>query len=322
MDRRSFMVALGAATLMSPGAMAQSYPTRPIRLVVAFAAGGPADIFARVLANGMSTALGQQVVIENRTGTAGLLGVDTVAKSEPDGYSLCLVGAAALSTVPFMVPKMPFDWEKDLALLTLVSRVPEVMTVRTTLGINSVAELVAYAKANPGKINFGSAGVGSITHLAGELFKTEAKVDIVHVPYRGAALAVNDLLAGHIDMMTADMPVLLPQIQAGAIKALAVTTQNRVKALSAVPTTAEVGYPMVISDNWYGLVGPAQMPTEIKNKISEAALASLRASELVKQFESQEAIPSPTSAADFIAFVKSERAKWGPLIASTGIKLE
>lgn len=322
MKRRIFMAALVASVWVPGVASAQDYPTRPIRMVVAFAAGGPADLFARALAGGMGAALGQQIVIENRTGAAGLVGIDGVAKSQPDGYTLGLAGAAALSTVPFMVTRMPFDWEKDLALLTLVSRVPEVVTVTPKLGVSTIPELVAYAKANPGKINFGSAGAGSITHLAGELLKTEAKIDISHVPYRGAAPAINDLIGGHVQMVVADVPVLLPHIKAGTIKALAVTSANRTKALPEVPTTAEVGYPKVLSDNWYGLVAPAGLPAEIMAKIRKVAISALQSSDLAKQFETQEAVASPTSPEEFASFVRAEQAKWGPLVAATGAKLE
>jgi tripartite-type tricarboxylate transporter receptor subunit TctC len=320
---RALAGAFLAVCALHPGmARGQGYPAKPVRLIVAFAAGGPADLFARALANEMSSELGQQVFVENRTGAAGVAGIDAVAKSAPDGYTLGLAGAAALSSVPFMIAKMPFDWQKDLTMLTLVARVPEVITINAKLSARTGAEFVAYAKANPGKISFGSAGVGSITHLAAELFKTEAKIDIVHIPYRGAAPAVNDLLGGHVDMVVADVPVLLPHIQAGEIRAIAVTSASRTKTLPDVPTTAEVGYPKVLSDNWYGLVAPAGLPANIVEKIHTAAVAALKSSELAKQFALQAAIPSPTSPAEFSAFVKSEQAKWGPVVTATGAKFE
>src|SRR5437764_1079370 len=188
---------------LGPAAWAQPFPHKPIKLIVPFAAGGAADLFARTLASGMSAELGQQVFVEAHAGASGLTGVDAAAKSAPDGYTICLAGAAALSAIPFMVAKMPFDWQKDLALLTLVVRVPEVLIVHPALGVNSVAEFVVYARANPGKINFGSAGAGSITHLASDLFKAATKIDLVHVPYRGVAPAVADMLGGHIQMIVA-----------------------------------------------------------------------------------------------------------------------
>jgi tripartite-type tricarboxylate transporter receptor subunit TctC len=197
-----------------------------------------------------------------------------------------------------------------------------VMVVNRGLGASTVAAFVAHARANPGKVSFGSAGAGSITHLAGELFKAEAKVDIVHVPFRGAAPAVNDLLGGHVQMVVADVPVLLPHIQSGAVATLAVTSGARTRILPDVPTTTEAGYPGVLSDNWYGLVAPPGLPPEIRQKLHAAALAALRAPELAARFESQAAIPSPTSPEEFAAFVAAERAKWGPLVKATGARLD
>src|SRR5713226_2547067 len=192
MDRRALIGALTAWSLIPAAAWAQGFPSKPIKLIVPFPAGGPADLFARALGGGMSAELGQQVVIENRAGASGLTGVDALAKSAPDGYTIGLNSAAALSAIPFMVSKMPFDWQKDLALLTMVVRVPEVLIVTPTLGVNTLQEFVAYALANPGKINFGSAGAGSITHLGAELLKSEASINIAHVPYRVIDTAITE----------------------------------------------------------------------------------------------------------------------------------
>jgi tripartite-type tricarboxylate transporter receptor subunit TctC len=321
MDRRTFLAALAASGLLPRAAAAQPYPAKPIRLIVTFAAGGPADLFGRALAAGMSTELGQQVVVESRTGAGGLTGLSAAAHSTPDGYTLCLAGAAALSTIPFMMASMPFDWKTELTPLTLVARVPEVLVVNPSLGVATLPELVAHAKAKPRTVNFGSAGVGSITHLAGELLRDQALIDVVHVPYRGAAPAVNDLLGGHVQFVIADIPVLLPHIQAGAVKPLAVTTAKRTTVLPEVPTTTELGYPGVLSDNWYGLVAPGGLPSEIAAVLHKAATATLRSDELARQFETQAAIPSPTTGAEFVAFIESEQAKWGPLVKSTGARL-
>jgi tripartite-type tricarboxylate transporter receptor subunit TctC len=322
MNRRALVFTLLAGALWPAAACADAFPSRPIRLIVPFPAGGPADLFARVLGNEMTTEIGQQVVIENRAGVGGLSGVDALAKSAPDGYTIGLNGAAALSAIPFMVAKMPFDWQKDLSLLTLVVRVPEVIAVHPSLGVNTLAELVAYARVNPGKINFGSAGTGSVTHLAVELLKAEAKIDLVHVPYRGAAPAVNDLLGGHVKLVALDTPVLLPHIRSGAIKALAVTSATRSHALPEVPTTAEAGFKNVLSDNWYGLSAPGGVPAEILEKLHKAATAALQSAELKKQFDGQDGLPSPTSPAEFAAFVRSEQAKWEPVVIATGAKLD
>jgi tripartite-type tricarboxylate transporter receptor subunit TctC len=322
MHRRAMISTLVAALLLPGAAFAQGFPGKPIKLIVPFPAGGPADLFARVLGNAMGAELGQQIVIENRAGVGGVSGVDALAKSAPDGYTIGLNGAAALSAIPFMTPKMPFDWQKDLALLTLVVRVPEVLVVHPSLPINSLQDLTAYARANPNKVNYGSAGTGTITHLAVELLKTEAKIELVHVPYRGAAPAVNDLLGGHVQLAVLDTPVLLPHIRSGAVKALAVTSATRSAALPEVPTTAEAGLKSVNSDNWYGLSAPAGVPADVLDKLHKAATAALRSVELKKQFDSQDGVPAPVTPGEFAAFVKAEQAKWGPVVVATGAKLE
>ena len=270
---RRTLIAIGIIAVASSAVLAQAFPLKPVKLIVPFAAGGAADLFARTLAAGMSTELGEQVIIEVHAGVGGLTGVNVVAKSAPDGYTLCLAGSAALSAIPFMVSRMPFDWQKDLALLTIVVRVPEAVVVTPALGINSLAEFVAYARANPGKINFASAGTGSITHLAAELLKREAKIDIGHVPYRGIGPAITDMVGGHIQMLVGDVPSLVPHVQSGSIRALAITSAARIAALPDVPTTAEAGYPSVNSDNWYGLVAPAGTSARILEQLRNAAVA-------------------------------------------------
>jgi tripartite-type tricarboxylate transporter receptor subunit TctC len=261
-------------------------------------------------------------VVGVRAGAGGLTGVDALAKSAPDGYTICLAGAAALSAIPFMVSKMPFDWRKDLALLTLAVLVPEVLIVHPALGVDTLDDFIAYARAHPGKINFGSAGAGSITHLAVELLKRETGINLVHVPYRGVGPAVGDMLGGHIQLIVADVPFLLPHIRSGAIKALAVTSSARVPALPDVPATAELGYTAVNSDNWYGLVAPARTPADVLDTLRRASVAALTSAELKKQFESQNAAPSPTTPDEFAAFVQAEQGKWGPVVLATGVKLE
>jgi len=322
MHRRAVISTAVAALLLPAAAFAQGFPSKPIKLIVPFPAGGPADLFGRVLGNAMGSELGQQIVIENRAGVGGVSGVDALAKSAPDGYTIGLNGAAALSAIPFMTSKMPFDWQKDLALLTLVVRVPEVLVVHPSLPVNSLQDLVAHARANPNRVNYGSAGTGTITHLAVELLKIEAKIDLVHVPYRGAAPAVNDLLGGHVQLAVLDTPVLLPHIRSGAVKALAVTSATRSGALPEVPTTAEAGLKNVNSDNWYGLSAPAGVPADILDKLHKAATTALRSADLKKQFDSQDGVPSPVTPGEFAAFVKAEQAKWGPIVVTTGAKLE
>jgi tripartite-type tricarboxylate transporter receptor subunit TctC len=301
-------------------AFAQQYPTKPVRMIIGFPAGGPADIFGRSLAQAMSAGLGQQVIVENVSGVGGVLGVDRALKSAPDGYTMCLNSASPLVIAPFSLAKMPYDIKKDIALITTVVRVPEVLAVHPSLPVNSFAELVAYARANPGKVNFGSAGAGSITHLAGELLKAEAKVDLVHVPYKGAAPAVTDLLGGQVQMGIFDVPVLLSHIRSGKLKALAITSGKRAPALPDVPTTTEARYPNVNSDNWYGLVMPAATPADIQKRVHAAAVAALRSPGVREQFAKVGGLASPSTPQEYAAFVAAEQAKWGRIITAIGFK--
>jgi tripartite-type tricarboxylate transporter receptor subunit TctC len=324
--RRGLIAAFGLALLWAAAAGAETFPARPVKLVVTFAAGGAADLFARVFANDMGADLGQQVFIEVHTGAGGMTGVDFAAKSAPDGYTLCFNGAASLSTIPFMVTKMPYDWQKDLSLISTVLRVPEAIVVPASLGIDTLPAFIAYAWERPGKVNFGSAGAGTITHLGAELLKEEAKIDIVHVPYRGVAPAVTDLLGGQVQMLVADVPFLLPQIKSGALKALAITSAARTPVLPDVPTTAELGYPRVNSDNWYGLVAPAGVAAgvaaDVLARLHRAAVAALNSDDLKKQYATFNATPAPATPQQFAAFVLAEQAKWGPVVLKTGVKLE
>jgi tripartite-type tricarboxylate transporter receptor subunit TctC len=299
---------------------AQSYPSKPIRMIVPFPAGGPADIFGRGFAQGMSEQLGQPVVIENIGGVGGVLGVDRAAKSAADGYTLGFNSGSTLSIAPYSFAKLPYDVKKDFALITLVVRVPEVLAVHPSMPVNSLAELIAYAKANPGKVNFGSAGGGSITHLAGELLKAEAKIDLVHVPYKGAAPAVNDLLGGQVQMGIFDVPILLGHIRSGKLKALSVTSAARAPALPDVPTTAEGAYPNVTSDNWYGLVAPAATPPEVLKRIHAAAVAALRSPAVAEQFARVGGVASPGTPQEYAGFLAAEQAKWSRIVNAIGFK--
>ena len=314
------LLACATAALVSGTAFGQAYPTKPVRVIVPFPAGGPADLFGRSLAQGMSANLGQPVIIENKAGVGGVLGVDTAAKAAPDGYTLALNSASTVAIAPFSMSTIPYDPNKDLALITTVVRVPEVLAVHPSLPVKSLAELVAYARANPGKVNYGSAGSGSITHLAGELLKAEAKIDLVHIPYKGAAPAVNDLLGGQVQMGVFDVPVLLPHIRAGKLKALAVTSGSRASTLPDVPTTGELNYPKVLSDNWYGLVAPAATPPAVLKRLNEAAVAALRSPELVEQYAKVSGIASPSTPQEYAAFLAVEQAKWGAIVKAIGFR--
>jgi len=313
--------AQGTAPGPGPGSSkGQAYPSKPVRLIVPFPPGGPSDLFGRGLAQGMSANLGQPVLVENKGGLGGVLGVDFVAKAAPDGYTLGLNNASSLAISPFSLSKIPYDAKRDFALITTVVRVPEVLVTNPSLAVTSVAELVAYAKANPGKINYGSAGPGSITHLAVELLKVDAKVDMVHVPYKGAAPAVTDLLGGQVQLGIFDVPVVLPHLRSGKLNALAVTSAKRVSTLPDVPTTAEERYPKVNSDNWYGLVAPAGTPPEVLKRIHTAAVTALRSPEVVEQFAKVSGVPMPSTPDEYAAFLAAERAKWSAIVNAIDFK--
>jgi tripartite-type tricarboxylate transporter receptor subunit TctC len=318
---RNWFAAFTCIAVLSPGAVsAQSYPTRPVHLVIGFPAGGPSDIFGRTFAQALSNGLGQPVIVENKSGVGGVLGIDSVAKSAPDGYTLGFNNQGSVAMAPYALTKMPFNPNKDLAFITAVVKVPEVVVVNPSLPVNSLAELIAYAKANPGKIAFGSAGAGGITHLACELLKSEAKIDVLHVPYKGAAPAVSDLLGGQVQMGIFDVPVVLPHIKSGKFKALAVTSAKRAPTLPEVPTTAEAGYPRVISDNWYGLVAPAATPPAVLKRIHEASIAALHSPVLIEQFGKVSGIPAPMTPEEYLAFLGEEQARWGTIIKAIGFK--
>jgi len=306
--------------LMPMLAWAQAYPTKPVKMIIGFPAGGPADIFGRSLAQGMAADFGQPVIVENISGVGGVLGVDRGLKSAPDGYTLVLNSASPLVIAPFSFSKLPYDIKKDIALITVVVRVPEVLAVHPSLPVSSFQELISYAKANPGKVNFGSAGAGSITHLAGELLKSEAKLDIVHVPYKGAAPAVTDLVGGQVQMGIFDVPVLLQHIRAGRLKALAVTSASRAPTLPDVPSTVELKYPNVTSDNWYGLIMPSATPADIQKRVHAAAVAALKSSAVSEQFAKVGGVASPGTPQEYATFLQAEQAKWGKVVQAIGFK--
>jgi tripartite-type tricarboxylate transporter receptor subunit TctC len=249
---QAFLKCLFAAlVVMAPAeAVAQGFPNKPIKLIVPFPPGGPNDIIARVVGQKMSEILGQPVLIDNRGGAGGVLGTDAVAKASPDGYTIAITSAGALAISTSMQQKLPYDSLKDLKPVTLVATVPELLVVATSVPAKSMSELIALAKAKPGQLNFASSGPGSMPHLAGELLKISAKINIVHVPYRGAAPAVNDLLGQQVQMVFLDLPVLLPQVKTGKLRPIAVGSKTRVPTLPDVPTTAEVGLPEVRAENW------------------------------------------------------------------------
>src|SRR5580700_9417121 len=259
---------------LTASACAEDFPARQIRLIVPFPAGGPSDIIARVIGQRMSEIAKQTVIIDNRGGQGGVLGTDALTKSKPDGYTIALSSAGALAISPTM-ENVAYDPLKDLQAITLVAKVPEMLVVANDVPAKNMTELVALAKSKPGKLNFASSGPGSLPHLAGELLKLTAKIDIVHVPYRGAAPAVNDLLGQQVQMVFLDLPILLPQIEAGKLKPIAIGSAERAPTAREVPTTAEAGMPDLKIENWYGMVAPAGTPAAIVATLNKAAIEAM-----------------------------------------------
>jgi tripartite-type tricarboxylate transporter receptor subunit TctC len=310
-----------AVALLPALAAAQDFPSKPIKLIVPFPAGGPNDIIARAVGQKMADILKQPVLIDNRGGQGGVIGTDMVAKAEPDGYTIAVTSAGALAISPSM-QKIAYDTLKDLAPVTLVAKVPEMLVVATSVPANNMKELVALAKSQPGKLNFASSGPGSLPHLAGELFKLTAKIDIVHVPYRGAAPAVNDLLGQQVQMVFLDLPVLLPQVNAGKLKPIALGAPQRVPSAKDVPTTTEVGMPDLQTENWYGMVAPAKTPPAIIAKLNQAAAEAMKDPAVKEKLAAQGATLVGDKPEQFRAFIESEIKKWAKVIKDAGVPTE
>ena len=306
-----------------PGVLAaQEFPNRPIKFIVPFPAGGPADTISRIVTEKMSSILGQPIVVEARAGAGGMIGIASVAKSDPNGYTIAIAPSSQLAMNVNLRDDMPFHPLKDLALITQIVSVPEILVVNEKVPAKTLAELVALAKAEPGKLVYASTGHGGMPHMATELFRLTAGIQLIHTPYTGAAPAVNDLLGGHVQMMFADVPVLLGNIQAGKLRALAIGSRTRIANLPDVATTAELGMPQVEADNWYGLVAPVATPQPVLAKLQSAAAEALRSAEVKDKLAAQSVIAVGNSSAEFSAYVKSEIDRWGKVIAAAGIKLK
>jgi len=313
-------MALPLATAMFPARAADKFPSRPIRIIVPLAPGGSADTVCRLLGNGLTKILGQPVIVENRPGAGGLTGLSEVARSAPDGYTLGYSLAGALTVAPHIARKMPYDPFKDLVPVSQVIGVPEIIVVNPRTGIKTLGELVSYAKANPGKLNFGSAGNATIPHLAGELFKRVAGVEMVHVPYRGSGPALNDLLAGQVQVMVSDITLVRSHIEAGRLTGLAVAGPRRIDQLPNLPTTAEAGVPAMQVSNWHGLVAPAGLPPALLDALHQSIAKAMALPEVKERIDSEGAEIVASSSAEFGAFLKKESDKWGGLVKELGIQ--
>jgi tripartite-type tricarboxylate transporter receptor subunit TctC len=305
--------------LAASAAHAQDYPNKPVRLVVPFAAGGSSDPVARLLAQKLGAFLGQPFVVENRPGAGGNIGADIVAKSRPDGYTL-LFAAGSFAVNVSLFEKLPYDPLKDFDPVIHVCMVNGILVVHPSVKANSVQELVALARAQPGSVTFGSAGNGTILHLAGELFKSAAKVDMVHVPYKGSGPALADLIGGQVQTMFANMPGTLQHVKAGRLRVLAVTGDKRSSALPEVPTIAESGLPGFRAATWFGVLAPAGTPKEIVARLNAELAKALASPELIDHLRTEGADVVGGSPEQFGAFLKSEVERWGPVVRAAGIK--
>jgi tripartite-type tricarboxylate transporter receptor subunit TctC len=313
------LIALSCGAVLAQGT---AYPTKPVRLVVPFPPAGTTDIIARAAAQKLSEAWGQQVVVDNRPGAAGNIGSELVSKAAPDGYTLEMgtVGTHAIN--PSLYAKMPYDHVRDFVPIVLVAGVPNVLVVNPSLPVNSVQELIAYAKANPGKINFASSGSGTSIHLSGEMFRTITGVDITHVPYKGSAPALTDLMGGQVQIMFDNLPSSLAFIKAGKLKALAVTSATRATALPDVPTMVEAGVPGFEASSWFGMLAPAGTPREIVNKVNADVNKWLSSPEAKEKLAQQGAIAAGGTPEDFANHIAAETAKWAKVVKASGAKVD
>ena len=323
--RRLAIAAAGAAgtSLLPDISVAQdAWPSKPIRLVIPFPAGGATDILGRIVAGELNKAFGVSVIPDNRAGAGGNIGTEAVARSAPDGYTLlmCTVGTQSINAS--LYSKVAFDPIKDFAPVTLVATVPNVLVVNPSVKANNVKELIALAKSQPGRLNYGSSGNGSSVHLSGELFKSMTGVFMTHIPYRGSAPAVADLLAGQVDLMFDNLPSVMPHIKAGKLRALAVTTARRSVSLPDVPTIAEAGVPGYEATSWFGVVAPAGTPAPVVARLQQTIAKALGAPEVREKLSGQGAEPVGNSPEAFAQYIRAEIAKWAKVIKVSGAKVD
>ena len=322
MNRWSFLLLIAACVALGApaAAVAQEFPARPLRLIVPFPAGGGSDIVGRIVAQELSDRLGQQLVVENRGGAGGSIGTGAAVRSEADGYTMVLASTSEIAVNPAIYTKLDYDTIRDLAPVGVVGTTPMVVIVPATSAVGSIGDLIALSKARPGTLNMASAGNGSFTHLAGELFRSMTQLQWTHIPYKGSAPAVNDVAADQAQVMFSTLPGASALIGAGKVKPLAVTSGTRAASIPAVPTVRESGVAYEV-EYWYGLFVPAATPPAVVARLSGALADSLKAARLMDSFAKQGVTPGTMSAADFPAYVRSEFAKWGRVVKQAGAKV-
>jgi tripartite-type tricarboxylate transporter receptor subunit TctC len=326
MDRRQFcaqiLSGVGSALLARAGKAATSYPDRPIHLIVPFAPGGSNDVIARIIGDKMSNALKVAVVVENRGGAGGTIGTEYVIKSPADGYTLMIGATSTMAANPSLYTSKYFDPARDLSAIMQIAAGPFVLAVPSSLPVKSVQELIALAKQEPGKIYFGSSGTGSSLQLTAELFKSMAKIDIVHVPYRGLGPALIDLGSDRIQIIFSDMAGLLPYIQSGKLRALAVTSLQRWPDLPDLPTVSEAGVPGYDATSWYGILGPANLPPDIGSTVNATLRKIMTSPDIMEKFKMLGVAPVTGSPQEFNSYMKKETAKWGQVVSSANITVQ
>ena len=315
-------VVLAALVLAPVTLRAQSYPSKPIRLIIPFPPGGSTDILGRSLAQKLSEAWGQQVLVDNRGGAGGTIGADLAAKAPADGYTLLMGHIGTLAVNVSLYPKLSYDPVRDFAPVSMVALVPNVLVVHPALPVKNVTELIAYAKANPGKLNYSSGGNGSAAHLAVEYFKLQTKTEIVHVPYKGTGPSVTDLIAGQVSMTMTGAPAVMPHVQSGRLRALGVSSPQRIPALAQIPTVAESGVPGFDATQWYGVVAPAGTPKDVVAKLNAEIRKIMQSKEMLDRLNTEGAISAAGTPEQFDAYIKSEIARWGAVVKAAGMKAD
>jgi tripartite-type tricarboxylate transporter receptor subunit TctC len=311
-----------AITASSAAAQPSAYPTRPIRLVVPYAPGGVSDITGRIVAQKMSELLGQSVVVENRAGAGGMLGTGAVAKAEPDGYTVVLSSLSAYAIGPRLVKAPPYDPIRDFTAIGAVALSPTILTVNTALPFQSVHDVIAFAKANPGKLSYGSSGIGSVAHISAEMLRASTGIELVHVPYKSAAQAYPDMIAGSISMIFDALPSAIQHIRAGKARPIAMMSDRRASLLPEVPTFAEAGYPQATLRLWVGVHGPADLPAPIVQKLNETLVKVAAAPDVRERLTAVGADAYATTPQEFAQLVRGDVEKLGAMMAAAGIKAE
>ena len=324
MKRRNFLSATGASALVAAlpqNLLAQSYPNKPIKFVVGFAPGGATDVVGRLMAKKIGDALGQPIIIENRAGGSSNIGAEAVVRAAPDGYTFYVCAITSAINVS-LFPKLPFDFAKDFEPVALFANVPNILVVHPSVPAKTVKELIDYARAQPGKLSYASSGAGTSIHLSGELFKMLAKVDMVHIPYKGSAPAMTDMIGGQVQVMFDNMPSALPHVKGGKLRALAVTSAQRSPSAPDIPTMGEAGVAGFDVQSWFGLVAPKGTPKDIIARLNAEAVKALASADIKERFMDLGAVPGPMSPEAFGEYIRSEIIRWSEVVKVSGAKVE